>query len=618
MISVEQKLETNAVFSLANEDQDSIAGNILTRKQDNVLHKIRQCTDIILITSNNRLEKTNFISALVRKYPENIRSLHLNSNDFISDTNHGAEDNSSLADFSLVSSFIYESTKFDEHLVITIDDADNLPQAMLDDIAKLGENVNLQKNKVSFLLAGSPSLLSNIEKLSNIRKLGIAHCTLDEMVLEDIIDFIESRQEQIPAESRLVFDANALKTITTHAGGNMLKASVLLEWCREYSISADEDLVTVDLVKKVLDIMLKKSQQDDINQFVTYPDGAYDFTNDINETASKESKTSKGKTSTAKKNNSAPQRRNGAKSTSAKISGNNVKKNTKQKPAVVKVIKKPAAENVPKIYERVMDEKQQPSTPDATATDSKLENSTPTIVENIVMQESKTNVGPTNTISISDSPSTSDDSSAETYNPIYLENTDLSLTRLQSKEPKNHSRLSALQWTLIISISCAIIFYVSLMTYQQYGAAKLAYKDEVSLPLPEINKVTNDSTSSSNSPRTLIVSSIEGNATNSTPADLNNTIQALLKLAQLQMQANKLTTPEADNAYSTYTTILALDNSNPEAIQGIRDIQTKYIKWADNHLLAGNKSRARQMLLRAAQVTPGDIDLMQRIESLNH
>ena len=540
--------------------------------------------------------KLIFIAQLIKQYPENIRSLHLSSHDFISQD--GDESNNALADFDLISSFIYESTKFEEHLAISIDDADSLPQSMLDDIAKLGEHVNLQKNKVSFLLAGSPNLLSKIDKISNIRKLGIAHCTLDEMVLEDLVDFIESRQLDIPVENRINFNANALKTINTHASGNMLKASVLLEWCREYASFSNENLINANHVKKLLKILSNKTHEDGINQFITYPDGSHDFLEDGLAPTTEKTTTARRRTASTISNSKIPTKRD--------------IQNTSP-PKIVQVNKKLTTTEMPKIFERVMRDRFEDNTShdETQSIESDLAPAQSTIVENIVMQESDhVSKSFTNEFNTEDSNNNSSET-GEDYQPIYIENTDLSLTRLQSKESRLKKQISPIQWTLILTISLALLFYISLMLFQHYSANKHIYNAETGLAA--VSSDLNDETRSGPASN----SSTTNDQDSSLTPDISSTIQALLKLADVQMQANKLTTPEGDNAFSTYTTILSLDSENAHATEGIKDIQNTYTIWADRQLDAGNILRAKQLLEKAAYVAPNDTKLAQRIEDLN-
>lgn len=62
-------------------------------------------------------------------------------------------------------------------------------------------------------------------------------------------------------------------------------------------------------------------------------------------------------------------------------------------------------------------------------------------------------------------------------------------------------------------------------------------------------------------------------------------IDSLLKQAEQAMEESRLTTPEQTSAYHYYNTVLAIDGQNEVALQGIRRIEQKYTKLAQQALL---------------------------------
>lgn len=57
-------------------------------------------------------------------------------------------------------------------------------------------------------------------------------------------------------------------------------------------------------------------------------------------------------------------------------------------------------------------------------------------------------------------------------------------------------------------------------------------------------------------------------------------INRLLAAARAAFDANQLTTPLDNNAYFLYLQILAIDEDNSDALQGLNDIVEKYLEWA--------------------------------------
>ena len=292
---------------------------------------IRQSTDIVLVTSHNREGKSTFLTELNKEIDSEIRSLSLHSDDLLNASSK--DDSSNDVDFSLISAIIYESIQLDEYLLISIDDADKLPIENFNDLVTLALSTNTKKNNIIFLFAGGPDLLSQVEQISNIRRLSIAHCTLDELMYEDLVEFIDLRQKLLPANQQYNFDDQALKTIVTHASGSLFKAAVLLEWSREYA-DFNQDLdISAGTVSKLLSVLLNKSQVDGVNLFASYPTPDFDFSSSMSDVSEKKA----AKPKQTKKRKSKPK---------------NAKKESQH--VAIQTVDKKSSESKPNVYERVM------------------------------------------------------------------------------------------------------------------------------------------------------------------------------------------------------------------------------------------------------------------------
>jgi hypothetical protein len=75
-----------------------------------------------------------------------------------------------------------------------------------------------------------------------------------------------------------------------------------------------------------------------------------------------------------------------------------------------------------------------------------------------------------------------------------------------------------------------------------------------------------------------------------------------LHLADEARLANRLTTPEEDNAYLHYLTVLSIDPGNASAIDGINGIIEQYLSWALEVADEGRYRRARQYVARARAI----------------
>lgn len=89
-----------------------------------------------------------------------------------------------------------------------------------------------------------------------------------------------------------------------------------------------------------------------------------------------------------------------------------------------------------------------------------------------------------------------------------------------------------------------------------------------------------------------------------TPATVEPTWQTLLTAAQQDLQANRLTKPEGDNAFQKFTEVLQQDPNNAEAKQGLQTIAARYVSLAQRKLKQQQFAQAMQYLEKAQQVNP--------------
>ena len=247
------------------------------------------------------------------------------------------------------------------------------------------------------------------------------------------------------------------------------------------------------------------------------------------------------------------------------------------------------------------------------------------------------------------------DSTYEDSKPLYIENTDLSLTRLVPKQGVHSGRLSSLQWTFIILIIGAVLFYGGIMFIASKGTPEIApiaetdFGDPATLEVVQIeneqaiaeesNEVPTDDSattavivespsiterisaffSSFGSDSTSDIAPDEAEIHSALPevsdiahnsgtaeSQKENTIHALLNLAQVQMENKKLTSPPSDNALDTYRMVLQLDPGNKAAASGVESIRVRYLIWAEQQAMAGNSGQAKFYLERAMEMAAED------------
>lgn len=82
-------------------------------------------------------------------------------------------------------------------------------------------------------------------------------------------------------------------------------------------------------------------------------------------------------------------------------------------------------------------------------------------------------------------------------------------------------------------------------------------------------------------------------------------VNPLLEQARRAFEAHRLTTPEADSAYSLYREVLRLDPGNDHARRGMEKIVERYVRFALEAVERRQFARARSMLARARLVDAG-------------
>lgn len=82
-------------------------------------------------------------------------------------------------------------------------------------------------------------------------------------------------------------------------------------------------------------------------------------------------------------------------------------------------------------------------------------------------------------------------------------------------------------------------------------------------------------------------------------------IQELLRLAQEDTRALRLTSPKDNNAFDKYLSILSLDENNADAKLGIQSISDKYVALAYGAMDANKLDNAESYLKKASAISPG-------------
>ena len=94
-------------------------------------------------------------------------------------------------------------------------------------------------------------------------------------------------------------------------------------------------------------------------------------------------------------------------------------------------------------------------------------------------------------------------------------------------------------------------------------------------------------------------------------------IAALLKQAEAQFKAKRLTEPAGNNAEATYRQVLALDAGNTQAQAGLERIARKYLQQARQRRSAGALQESLNLIAKGLAVLPNQADLLRLQEEVS-
>ena len=93
-------------------------------------------------------------------------------------------------------------------------------------------------------------------------------------------------------------------------------------------------------------------------------------------------------------------------------------------------------------------------------------------------------------------------------------------------------------------------------------------------------------------------------------------IDELLRLAQEDINALRLTSPKDNNAFDKYLSVLQLDENNEQAQSGIQAISDKYVGLAYGAMNSNKFDQAESYLKKASAISPGSTKIALAEESL--
>ena len=589
MKALEQNIKSDATFIIHENEKHTISQSVHGRTKERILEHVQNGTDVILVTSAKHSAEPISLERYFSDSDDDIRTICLNNSSF-----DGQSAEQSI-DLSMISAVVYESIHLDTHFAIIIDNADDFPIQSLNELVQLALGINSSKNNVNFIFSGSPNLLSIVEQISDIRRLSLVHCSLDDITEDDIQEFINLKQSKLNTSSKLVFNKYALKKICSLANGSLHNASIILEWIRLYSLHTANLKITVGLINDL------ESALEDSTLLSSYPAKEFHFADEIKS----DQQTDEGNIEFV---------------THEEALGVPRSQESESRTIYIEISEDKSSESnsTANVYEKVMVNTNQDH--------QEKDNSHDTVdADSSTTEEIKT-LDPDETLN---DPEYTDNYHLEALkhinDPLPYADEDLPISRatpppsanVQTQTVNNqHSKMPfALMAILVLVIFSGYFAWTNQLIDQSYIKSLFTNAFNSSNNSTEI-KNTAFQTQTNPSLSSNIEQPIEINITPTEVSDSNNTIAGLIELANQQIEDKKLTTPPQDNAYETFKLILEFEPKNRDALAGIEKIKNRYQTWAQLDINEGKIKRAKYFLSLAIEISPEDKEIKRLLTSL--
>ena len=581
MKALEENTSSALTFIISDSEKKQISQGTELRTKKRILEHIKNGTDIIMVTSAKYASEPISLERYFSDNDDQVRTIALNSQSFMA-----TADNTNI-DLSMISAVVYESIHLDTHFAIIIDDADQFPLPALNELIKLALGINTSKNNVNFIFSGGPNLLSTIEQVSGVKRLSLAHCSLDGLTEDDVNDFVDLKQNSTNPDEKLQLNKYALKKISTMANGSLLNASKLLEWCRRYSQHRSSNKITVKFIDELI------NNVDNTSLLSGYPPENYIFSNSSSiNTENVEFKNQQDVVDEYVQSNKPDSEKKSSNMTVYIETGSS---SGDQK-------------NSANVYEKFMHESQGDSPNDLTSNEPINNDSN---VRNHSVNKEERNYTDTYLI----------DALEHINDPLPVAPEDLPLTHaigdnhpsLVTVVDKNPHR-RATTYTLLALCMLGASYFI--WAHQLIDTSNI--KSIIPSIINEKGKNTKDNSEANPVIKSPVNESqvIEKNDESKKPEENKNTIEALVQLAHTQIDDKKLTTPIGDNAFETFNLILEFQPRNKQALKGIEKIKNRYRTWAELDINEGKIKRAKYFLSRAIEIAPHDKEAKQLLATL--
>jgi len=603
-----------------NDHHNGSPTSVIERVHDELLRAIQSGSKITVLTGKTGRGKSSLLRAIGKTVSTENRLIFFNGVDFISRdsmkkshaSNKNSSFNKSIDNFNLVKSFIFESTKLGERLIIIVDAADCLPTDALNDLLDIYKQLKSTSNKINLILAGLPDFKNQLNKIVAIPTQNIVYCSMDELNAQDIEAL--AKQKKYTGEANnggITFDYNALEKLSSYVNDDQKILDVLLDWCSAIAKEDKVKTITKDITKRAIAYAEQCSKDKHITIENAYP--AYN--NLQNYLSGKQSK-------------------NTSSANDEHISESTQSEHKKVGSFTTKITFEPKDDS------NEMEPAKDEITPIQSILAPKTTWSSKNISIALVLATFALIIGLAMLVSQRlRSTSANVDNNVESISikqQAKIENRDSNTVVGSISAAENDKRKLAEVTTLLNSSHQDenIEFNVGSITASENDKREIAevttlsnspHQDEniefnedgkTKLIRPTADEIKNALLTESDEPQDVEEYTNASTATNPSATIDELEVDALHTIAIQQYEAKKLTTPSGDNAFETYQAILFEYPNNEAAKQGIQNIHDRYVRWANHDLIYNRQRRAKYFFIKAIEVNTNYQKIQKRLQNL--
>ena len=570
-----------------NDHHNGSPTSVIERVHDELLRAIQSGSKITVLTGKTGRGKSSLLRAIGKTVSTENRLIFFNGVDFISRdsmkkshaSNKNSSFNKSIDNFNLVKSFIFESTKLGERLIIIVDAADCLPTDALNDLLDIYTQLKSTSNKINLILAGLPDFKNQLNKIVAIPTQNIVYCSMDELNAQDIEAL--AKQKKYTGEANnggITFDYNALEKLSSYVNDDQKILDVLLDWC---SAIAKEDKVKT-ITKDITNRAIAYAEQCSKDKHITIENAYPAYNNLQNYLSGKQSK-------------------NTSSANDEHISESTQPEHKKVGSFTTKITFELKDDS------NVMEPAKDEITPIQSILAPKTTWSSKNISIALVLATFALIIGLAMLVSQRlRSTSANVDNNVESISikqQAKTENRDSNTVVGNITATENDKREIAEVTTLLNSSH-----QDENIEFNEDGKTKLIH--------PTADEVKNALLTESDEPQDVVEYTNASTATNPSATIDELEVDALHTIAIQQYEAKKLTTPSGDNAFETYQAILFEYPNNEAAKQGIQNIHDRYVRWANHDLIYNRQRRAKYFFIKAIEVNTNYQKIQKRLQNL--